>query len=152
MAHLYCSSSCWHGQAAWRPAWTAEPAWEAGCLLKQLTCVESAAKPYPVSELLSWELAGVSSRSCCASPVGESPGKVWNKKEIQKCPKKAAGYQGFKVMGETQGVWVPLPEVSKKLWGPTSHFLKSLAAQLPLPVPQTALCMCWALQKYFISD
>ena len=46
VARLHCSSSFRHGQLVWRPAWTAEPAREAGCLLEQLTCVESAAKLY----------------------------------------------------------------------------------------------------------
>lgn len=57
-----------------------EPARGPGCLLQQLPCVESAAKPYPVSEPLGRDLAGLSSHRCRASCVGDTPGEVWNEK------------------------------------------------------------------------
>lgn len=78
------------------------------------------AKPYPLSEPLSWDLVGVCSYRCPARQVGQSPGKVWKKQQIQKCPKKAI--KALRLWEKLKGFGWLFLSLKKKPWGPDLIF------------------------------
>lgn len=146
MAHLHCSFSCCHSEGAeveasveWRTYlrnWVALSGHSSN-LLKQLTCVESAQCLSHSAE--SWQ--GSVHGAAMPDVWVNLQGRYGIRSKYRIAPRKQQYIKILKFGENSRGLEnFPVPEILRSLWGPRSHFLKSLAGALMIPQP--ALCLC----------